>query len=178
MHLFYVFFQNSADSEHNYWYIGYDLDILCSQLINPHTDINQGCRKVKGHEDYWSSSCFREQSGKKQNFLILSTLLWIRKDYFIHAEKRQYISCSLDLATNSETGKVKIQDFFSSTSIQAWRNKELETKNIISIQKICSHHDQIHTYVPASLSRYFKYVYSFANTFTNVLLSNKGPGYL
>ena len=77
---------------------------------------------------------FDMKVGKNWILLILFILFWIRKDCFIYSEKKT-ISCSLDPATNSETRKRKIQDFFGSTSIQAWRNKEFETKNTISIQK-------------------------------------------
>ena len=42
--------------------------------------------------------------------------------------QKKTISCSLDPPTNSETRKLKIQDFFGSTSIQAWQYKGFETK--------------------------------------------------
>ena len=93
---------------------------------------------------------FDMKVGKKLIFLILFILFWMRKDCFIYSEKKT-ISCSLDPTTNSETRKLKIQDFFGSTSIQAWQNKGFETKNTISIQKSKRSVLTMINYVPTAL---------------------------
>ena len=60
--------------------------------------------------------------------------------------REKTISCSLDPATNSETKKLIIQDFFGSTSIQAWRKKKNLRQKIqfpSKLKKICPLYDQL-----------------------------------